>query len=142
MRYLMNGKDNVWNQMDNLMEGFFGNSPIEASKNRTPAVDIREDEDKYLIDAELPGISEKEIDIKVNDNLLTLSAEKSEKKEEKQEGYLRRERSLWSFKRSFVLPRDVDGKSIKADFENGVLTLELPRKEEAKALTIEVKKHK
>jgi len=139
MRYLVNRPADLWSQMDRLMDGFLTADYNSKTSSRTPAVDIREEKDAYLLEAELPGISEKEIDIKVEENLLTLSAERTDKKDEKKEGYLMKERSSWSFKRSFVLPRDVKADDIHASFENGILSLEMPKKEEAKAQKIQIK---
>lgn len=140
MRYLVKTQDALWNK---LMDDFF--TPVSnqrSQSHRTPLVDIKDEKDSYLLEAELPGLDEKDIEIKVEENLLTLSAErKQDKKDEKQE-FLTRERSTWSFKRSFVLPKDVNTKDIKASFDNGVLTLELPKKEETKPVLIEVKRKK
>ncbi len=104
-----------------------------------PSVDIRETEDRYILEAELPGHTEKDVDIKLDDSLLTISAKKDEKSEEKRNGYILRERRTRSFNRSFVLPRDVDRDRIEANFANGLLTIELHKSEEAKPRQIEVK---
>ena len=71
---------------------------------RTPAVDVREQENEYLMEAELPGLAEKDIELNVEDNILTLSSKKEESKEEKKNGYLIRERCNYEFARTFVLP--------------------------------------
>lgn len=126
MRYVMTKPAmNIWNDVDRAYNA-----------TRTPAVDIREEEDQFLIEAELPGYSEKDMDIKVEDNLLTLKAEKKESSEEV--SYLRKERSSRDYKRTFVLPRNVDSKNIKADFKDGILTLSLGKKEEAKPVSIKI----
>jgi len=105
-----------------------------------PVVDIREDQDQYIIEAELPGFNEELINLSVKDNLLTIEAE--EEKEEKEVLYLIRERRFRSFKRSFVLPKDADSKAIHAEFENGLLNLSIPKKEEAKPISIKIEKRK
>jgi HSP20 family protein len=107
-----------------------------------PAVDIREEEDRYLLEAELPGHTEGDVDVKLDENLLTISTKNDEKHEEKRDGYLLRERRFRSFTRSFVLPRDVDREHIDANFSNGLLTLELKKSPEAKPRQIEVKQAK
>jgi HSP20 family protein len=104
-----------------------------------PAVDVRETEDSYLMEVELPGLTEKDVDVKLENNLLTISSKKEEKKEEKKNGYLLRERKSSSFARSFVLPDEVDREKIDAQFKNGVLSIAFPKAPAAKPKTIEVK---
>ena len=104
-----------------------------------PAVDVRETEDSYLMDVELPGLTEKDVDVKLENNLLTISSKKEEKKEEKKNGYLLRERRSRTFARSFVLPDEVDREKIDAQFKNGVLSIAFPKAPAAKPKTIEVK---
>ncbi len=123
---------------DNLLDDFFTDTPVW--KSRTPAVDVRENEDGYLMEAELPGLTEEDIDLKVEDNILTLSSKKEEKKEEQGNGYLIRERRTKEFARTFVLPKDADREKINAEFNNGMLVVTIPKKPEAKPRTIDVKK--
>ncbi len=106
-----------------------------------PAVDVAESEKAYEITAELPGMDEKTIEVKVADGSLTIKGEKQEKKEEKEKGYYLRERHYGSFERSFDVPETVDADKIEASFKNGVLTVTLPKKPEAQkpAKKIEVK---
>lgn len=106
---------------------------------RTPAVDVREQENEYLMEAELPGLAEKDIELNVEDNILTLSSKKEESKEEKKNGYLIRERCNYEFARTFVLPKDVDREKIKAEFKNGLLVVNIPKKPETKPQKIDVK---
>jgi HSP20 family protein len=110
-----------------------------AWKVRTPAVNVREDENGYFLEAELPGLTQKDVDVRVEDNLLTISSSKDAEAEEKKDDYLIRERSQTSFKRSFVLPRNVDKESISAKFKNGLLILEMQKRKEDKTRSIEVK---
>ena len=107
---------------------------------RSPSVDIHENENDYVLEAELPGLSEKDVEVKVEDNLLTIASRKDEKKEEKREGFVVRERRSAAFCRSFVLPKDVDREKIAATFKDGLLSLQIPKAESAKPLQIEVKK--
>lgn len=107
----------------------------------TPAVDVVESEKAYEITAELPGMDEKNIEVKVADGVLTIKGEKLEETEEKEKDYYLQERSFGSFKRSFEVPESVEADKIEASFRKGVLTLTLPKKAEAQkpAKKIEVK---
>ncbi len=103
-------------------------------------VDVREEEGRYVLEADLPGLTEKDIEVKVENDMLTLAPKSESAREEKRNGYLLRERSARSFRRSFVLPADVDREHIQARLENGLLVMELPKTEAAKPRQIEVKK--
>jgi HSP20 family protein len=94
-----------------------------------PAVDIHEKEDGYVVKADLPGYSKEELDIRIDDNVLTLSAQHSEELKNESDGYLRQERRSSSFHRSFQFDAGIDHEKVKADYTNGVLTLELPKTE-------------
>jgi len=126
----------VFNDMDRLFHSFFD----DTVSHRVPSVDVREEEGRYLLEAELPGLTEKDIDVKVEDNLLTITSAQEVKQEEKKNGYLMRERRSTSFSRSFVLPKDAEKEKIEANFKNGLLTLEIPKAEQAKPRKIDVKK--
>jgi len=104
-----------------------------------PKVDVREEKDRYVLEADLPGLTEKDVEVKVENNLLSISSSKKEEKEEKKNGYLVRERKEASFARSFVLPEDVARDKISAAFKNGLLTLTLEKAPEAQPKKIEVK---
>jgi len=97
-----------------------------------PAIDLAENDDSYEITAELPGIDEKNVEIKLTNQTLTIKGEKSEEKEEKRKDYYLSERRYGSFQRSFQLPEGVDADKIEAKFANGVLTVNLPKTVEAK----------
>lgn len=144
MRYLVTGKPNraaknvdLFCEMDRMMNSFFPN--IGKGESRMPTVDIREEEDRYLLEAELPGYSEDDLSLKVEGNLLTLEANRKAKEDEEEPNYLVRERSTVSYTRSFVLPRSADAAGITASMKNGVLTLELKKHEADKPRTIEIK---
>ena len=96
-----------------------------------PAMDLVEKEKEYEISAELPGIDEKNVEIKVANHMLTIKGEKTEEKEEKQKDYYLSERRFGSFQRSFALPEGVDADKIEANFVKGVLTVKLPKTAEA-----------
>jgi HSP20 family protein len=106
---------------------------------RVPAVDVRETDAEFLMEMELPGLTEKDVEVKLENTLLTVSSNRDEKKEEKKNGYVMRERKSAHFSRSFVLPEDVDREKIAAEFKNGVLQLTFPKVPAAKPKTIEVK---
>ncbi|MGO9410113.1 MAG: Hsp20/alpha crystallin family protein [Spirochaetia bacterium] len=126
--------DNVSSWFDDMFtEPVFGHSGV-------PAVDVKETGAEYLMEVELPGLSEKDVDVKLDNNLLTISSSKEDKKEEKKDGYLMRERRSSSFARSFVLPEGIDREKISAEFKNGILTLSFPKTPAAQPKTIEVKK--
>ncbi|MGA2762001.1 MAG: Hsp20/alpha crystallin family protein [Spirochaetia bacterium] len=125
--------DNVSSWFDEIFtEPVFGHS--------TPAVDVKETDSEYLMEVELPGLTEKDVEVKLDNNLLTISSRKEEKKEEKKNGYLMRERRASSFTRSFVLPEGIDREKIAAEFKNGILNLSFPKTPAAKPKMIEVKK--
>jgi len=106
-----------------------------------PAVDVAESEKAHEITAELPGMDEKDIEVKVAESRLTINGEKLEEKEEKKKDYYLHERHFGSFERSFELPTTVDADKIEANFKKGVLTVTLPKKAEAQkpAKKIDVK---
>ena len=104
----------------------------ELSFGKAPAVDIAEKDKEYEITAELPGMDEKNIDVKFADGILTIKGEKTEEKEEKKKDYYLSERRFGSFQRSFQVPAGVDADKIDANFKNGVLTVVLPKSAEAR----------
>jgi HSP20 family protein len=103
-----------------------------------PAVDVYEDEHNVTLKIEVPGIDEKDIDIRVENNLLTVHGERKIEKEEKEENYRRVERQYGSFTRTFTLPNTVDTDNVQASYDKGVLKINLPKKAEAKPKQIKV----
>ena len=104
----------------------------------SPAVDIFETENEVILKAELPGVDQKSIDIHVENNTLTLRGERKLEKETKQENYHRIERAYGSFFRSFTLPGTIDQEKIHAGYQDGVLTVQMPKREETKPKQIKV----
>src|ERR1017187_4001999 len=98
-----------------------------------PAVDVYEDEHKVTLKIEVPGIDEKDIDVQVENNILTVHGERKIEKEEKEENYRRVERQYGSFTRTFTLPTTVDTESVSATYDKGVLKIALPKKAEARS---------
>jgi HSP20 family protein len=103
----------------------------ELSWTATPTVDIAERDNAYEIAAELPGMDEKNVEVKLTNGGLIIKGRKEEEKEEKKKDYYVHERHFGSFERSFRLPEDVDTEKIDASFKKGVLTVTLPKKKEA-----------
>ena len=103
-----------------------------------PTVDISETENGYEIRAELPGVSEDNVNVSVTDNILTVKGEKRQEEETEGKNYHRVERRYGSFQRSFTLPRHIETEAIKAEFKDGVLTLGIPKAEVAKPTEIPI----
>lgn len=134
-------------QVDHLFEDFnrgslstpFGRGLFDAEpfwrreliSRNVPAVDISDKEKSYEITAELPGMDEKNIEVKLSNGSLIIKGEKKEDKEEKRKGYYLSERHYGSFERVFNLPKEVDADKIEASFSKGILTISLPKKPEA-----------
>jgi HSP20 family protein len=112
------------------------------SSTWTPSVDIYETENEIVLTAEVPGIDEKDIDIKIENNTLSLQGERKFEKETKEENYHRIERSYGSFFRSFTIPHNVDQDKIEAEHESGVLRILMPKKPETKPKKVKVLKPK
>ena len=105
----------------------------------TPKADVKEKNDHFLVEAELPGVDRKDIKIEVKNDVLTISGERKVEKAEEEDGYERRERYYGSFERSFILPEHVKGEEISAEYKNGILSLKIPKTEEVKPREIEIK---
>ena len=110
-------------------------SNFSPTQTTLPAVNIKETDDKFEVFMAAPGMNKKDFRINLNDNLLTISSEKQDENEEKNEKFTRKEYSYQSFTRSFTLPKEVvDSGKISAKYENGELHIEIPKKEEAKPI--------
>jgi HSP20 family protein len=103
-----------------------------------PSVDIYETENELVIKADLPDVSEKDIDIRIENNVLTIRGERKFEQKVKEESYLRIERSYGSFSRTFSLPNTVNTDAIKAEYKQGVLSVELPKRAESKPKQVKV----
>jgi HSP20 family protein len=132
-------------QMDRLLNLSWSNNDYTGEDIKEgiwqPAVDIYETADSIVIKAELPDIEQKDIDVRIEDNLLTIKGERKHESDVKKENYHRIERYFGSFQRSFKLPATVQQEKVAATCEKGVLTVILPKKEEIKPkqITVEVK---
>ena len=109
-----------------------------STRTWAPPVDIYENGDNLVLKAELPGINPDDVEIRVEDNTLYLKGERKFEKEVKEQNYHRVERSYGTFTRTFSLPNSVDADKVAANYKDGVLTLTMPKKEEAKPKTIKI----
>ncbi len=127
-------------QMNRLFEDTFlrGRPDESALTSWAPAVDIYETEHELVVKTDLPDINEKELDVRVENNVLTIRGERKFEKSVSEDNYLRVERSYGSFSRSFSLANTVNTEAINAEYRNGVLTLHIPKREEAKPKQIKV----
>jgi HSP20 family protein len=129
------------NRLNRLFrESYSPEGPEEAltTTSFAPPVDIYEDEHTITLKMEVPGIDEKDIDVRIENNTLTVHGERKMEKEEKEENFRRVERQYGSFTRSFTLPSSVDSGQVSADYEKGVLKINLAKKAEAKPKQIKV----
>ena len=136
-----------WNPKQNLislpgeMEPFFNNFGQDFWNTDSvwnPAVDISESDSSFLVNAEIPGMTKNDIKISIEDDVLTLSGEKKLEKKEDKKNYHRAERLHGKFERSFHIPREVKIDQIKADYENGILSVNIPKSEKIKPKEIAI----
>ncbi|MCU1315696.1 MAG: heat shock protein Hsp20 [Candidatus Acidoferrum typicum] len=133
------GATTLQDQVNRLFNNVLERKGEESSLTAwAPAVDIYETEHELVVKADLPEVDPKDLDIRVENNILTIRGERKFEKNVNQENYLRVERAYGSFARSFTLANTVNAEAIKADYQNGVLTLTIPKKEEAKPKQIKV----
>ena len=133
---------NLHNEMGRIFGDAFGSQESETDMEETPwvpRVDIAETENGFEIRAELPGVSENDVNVSVTDNLLIIKGEKQQEEETEGKNYHRVERRYGSFQRSFTLPRHIETDAINAEFKDGVLTLGIPKAEVAKPTEISIK---
>ena len=154
--------ENALSGFDRYMDSFFGDnfvSPSERIFNRLPLVDVQETEKSYILEAELPGFDEKDVEVRLENFFLTIASKtateknteetskdisqetsKEDPKEACGKKFLIRERRISSFSRSFRLPENSDPESIKASFRNGILSLEISKRSEAQTKVIQISK--
>ena len=128
-------------EMQRTLSRLLGEAAAPATEEGVwlPAVDIRETDDALIVEAELPGIERKDVKVDIKDGVLTISGERKYEKETEEENIHRMERVYGRFSRSFSLPNNVDVDKVEAKLKNGVLTVRLPKKETARARTVEIK---
>ncbi len=127
----------IQNEMNRLFNTFF-DSPAQAPREGSavrrwiPAMDLVETAESYVLRADLPGLSQADVNIELEDNVLTISGERKAEREDRNEGYYRIERASGAFSRSLTLPEGVDPNSVQAQFERGVLEVRIPKPEQRK----------
>jgi HSP20 family protein len=133
------GPSTLQDQINRLFSDTFEHSGQESNLTVwAPAVDIYENEHELVVKADLPDVDSKDLDIRVENNILTIRGERKFEKKVGEDNYLRVERAYGAFSRSFSLANTVNPDGIKADYQNGVLTLVIPKREEAKPKQIKV----
>ena len=134
--------DAFQSDFNRLVDSFFGgrSNGNGGARRWVPAIDLVETADSLVLKADLPGLTEDDVEIEVKDNVLTISGERSSEQEDKAENYHRVERSYGSFSRSLTLPEGVDPESVKAEFDNGVLQVTVPKPAERKPHKISIGK--
>src|SRR5258705_10292638 len=125
-------------EVSRMFTDLFGRTEEQNLTTWAPAVDIYEDEHELVVKADLPDVKPEELDIRVENNILTIRGERKFEKKVDEKNYLRVERAYGSFARSFSLANTVNSEAIKADYQDGVLTLSIPKREEAKPKQIKV----
>ncbi len=133
------GLSTLHGQFNRLFNESFRNQAEESALTTwAPAVDIYETANELVVKADLPDVNEKDIDVRVENNLLTIRGERKFEKSVSEENYLRVERTYGAFSRSFSLPNTVNAETIGAEYKSGVLTVTLPKREESKPRQVKV----
>lgn len=118
--------------------GDTGSSLLHRSETFLPRFDVKETKEGYLIRADLPGVNDKDVDVSLSGNVLTISGHREDERKQEDERYYAMERTYGEFTRSFSLPDGADAEHIRADLKNGVLSIELPKRAEAQTRKITV----
>lgn len=128
-----------WNRggvpsMNEMIENFFNTDvgDMLSERGTLPSVNVKESKEDYRLEVAAPGLDKNDFNLQIDNNILTISAEKEEKQEKKEEAYNRKEFSYTSFSRSFTLPDVVEHDKIEANYRDGILHICIPKKEEAK----------
>jgi HSP20 family protein len=136
------GIDTFRKNIDKMFDDFFFLTPTSLFKSDwEPTVDVEEDEKTIRVKAEVPGIDEKDLEVKIEKNVLTLCGEKKEERKEEKKNYVFSERRFGSFSRSISLPEGVKTDKVKATFKKGVLNIEIPKDERAEPKKIAIEVH-
>jgi len=121
-------------RINSLFDDFFSHSEMldaNYNKNTVPAVNVKETDKAFTIELAVPGMKKEDLNIELDNNKLTISNEQEESKEEETEKYTRREFMYSKFQRTFNLPKEVDSKNIKGDYQNGILNITIPKMKES-----------
>ena len=127
----------IQNEMNRLFNTFFdtptpGGNGGSTLRRWIPAMDLVETDEHFVLKADLPGLAEADVNVEVEDNVLTISGERKAEHEDKREGYVRVERAFGSFRRSLTLPEGINPDAVQASFDKGVLEVRIPKPEERK----------
>jgi HSP20 family protein len=129
-------------EMNRLFNAAFGDMPTSGTggppRRWMPAMDLLETDDDFVLRADLPGMTESDVNVELEDNVLTISGERKSEQEEKREGFYRVERAFGSFSRSLTLPQGVDPDAVNASFDKGVLEVRVPKPERRKPRRISI----
>ena len=123
---------NVFDDMDTMIHSFFNtdwNFPVRDTRNWSPAVDVKETDNSFVLTADIPGLTKKDIKVNVDNGKLSISGERTYETDQENDNYHYRERRFGTFDRSFNLPETVDEENISASFKNGILSIQLPKHE-------------
>jgi HSP20 family protein len=135
----------IQNEMNRLFNTFFdqpasaGRGSGDGTRRWIPAMDLVETDDHYVLRADLPGLAEEDVDVQMQDNMLTVSGERKPEHEARHEGYHRLERAFGGFSRSLSLPDGVDPAGVQAEFDRGVLEIRIPKPEQKKPRQVQIK---
>ncbi|MBA08194.1 MAG: Hsp20/alpha crystallin family protein [Candidatus Neomarinimicrobiota bacterium] len=132
----------IFDEMNRMVRNVFNddwNLPVYRDSIWNPAVDVKENEGSFVLTADIPGLTKKDVKISINNRVLNLHGERKEEKENEDGKFYYRERHIGSFSRSFQLPETVNEDGIQASFRNGVLSIELPKLEESLPKDLEIK---
>lgn len=133
------GIESFRKDVDKLFNDFFFSSPDKLFNNEwEPIIDVEENKDSIQVKAEIPGIDEKDLDVRIENNTLILSGEKKEELKEEKKNYVYSERKFGSFYRSISLPEGIKAEKIKANFKKGVLNIDIPKTETVKPKKIAI----
>jgi len=132
----------IQNEMNRLFNTFFESPPPghngPTARRWIPAMDLVETDDDFVLRADLPGMAEEDVNIELEDNILTISGERKAEHEERKEGYYRVERTSGAFSRSLTLPEGVDPEGVRASFDRGVLEIRIPKPEQRKPRKVSI----
>ena len=137
--------DSLQGEMNRLFSSFFdtptktkGGNGNGAARRWIPSMDLVETQDHFVLKADLPGMTENDVNVELENNVLTISGERKTEHEEQQEGYYRLERATGAFSRALSLPEGIDADAVAADFDNGVLTVRIPKPAQAKPRKVKI----
>ncbi|MGH2993378.1 MAG: Hsp20/alpha crystallin family protein [Solirubrobacterales bacterium] len=133
--------DSLQSEVDRVFDALFGTRPGNgngAARRWVPAMDLAEDGEHLVLRADLPGLTEDDVEVEVKDGVLTVSGERKAQEKKEGEGFYRVERAFGSFSRSLSLPKGIDAEKVSAEFDNGVLEVRIPKPEEHKPHRVQI----